>query len=222
MDSKILSHTVPGLYETLRRSATTIGLNLSLEAHAYLNQEYDEFFIREFVREKHDQYYGADNYIRELGTISHQELENRMSCALSLCYFYTLPVEKLKRAVSFLTSHSVSGRTILERIILRSAKESLAARLGGFSLQSKGLQIAFVLFLLTAYTAAILHNFTASAIFFALSALVFVIRTALHGTLKKEFFRKTVRAVNPGAADDLELRRAIADMLGRFYPGFEW
>lgn len=210
-----------GVYETLRKAASAVGLELSLEAHAYLNQE-DNEFLQDFLREKTEAYNGEENYLRALGVPATKELEDRMTGALSFAYFYSLPDEKLKKSAEFLRCHSKAGRTVLEKTMLRAATETLAARVNGPAHHIKGLKISFAVFLLAAYTSAILHKITAAFIFFFLSAFTFILRASLRKSAKKEFFQRTARSGNSEPSENPELRKAAADMLGRFYPGFDW
>lgn len=222
MDSKLLSHTAPGIYGSLHRAAGAVGLDLTLEAHAYLNQEDDEFVRRNFILEKSETYGDLEAFMRAMGVRSIGELEGRMIGALSVSYFYSLPIDKLKRAASFLNCHSSAGRTVLERMIVRSARESLSARLGGFTIPLKSLSAALVLFILAAYVTALIQQYTASGIFFGLSAFTLLGRVIMEKMIKKAYYVRTAGTVNVAAAENVELQKSISLTLGRFYPGFDW
>ena len=222
MDHTLVCETASGVYEVLRRSASVAGLELTLEAHAYLNQEDDDEILIVFLEEKIQHYGNKNLYFAALGEASFDDLEQRIVNAFIACYFRTLPTDKLKKAVRYLRLRNKFGRTIIEKIITRAAVETLQARPDYLTLPGRCLIVSFIFSFFSAYYFYVKQKWQPMLLFLGMAIASVLIRFLLN------FFerRRTPTQVADGKripfTETHKLQQAIADMLGRFYPGFDW
>jgi hypothetical protein len=222
MDFTLVRDTTSGMYDVLRRAAQAVGLELTMEAHAYLNQDDDEDQILDFYSDKIAEYGSEKLYYEALGAKNYDDLEEKMATALNAIYFRRLPLEKLRKSTSFLRERGRAGRTILETVITRAAYEALEARTGEFAVPTRGLNVAFMLFLFLAYYASTQKNAMAVFLFLTVAVFTVALRVALYLVERREYQKTLSGSARLTGAESARLRQAVAGMLGRFYPGFEW
>lgn len=222
MDFTLVRDTTSGMYDALRRAAQAVGLDLTLEAHAYLNQDDDEDMILDFYSDKLVEYGSEKFYYDALGARNYDDLEQKIANALNVIYFRRLPLDKLRKATAFLRERGKSGRTILETVITRAAYEALEARTGEFAVPTRGLNVAFMIFLFLAYYASIQKNAMAVFLFITVATFTIGLRVALYFVERREYVKALSGTARLGGAEMSQMRQAVSGMLGRFYPGFEW
>ena len=222
MDFTLVRDTTSGMYSLLRRAAQAVGLDLTLEAHAYLNQDDDEDQILDFYSDKIAEYGSEKEYYEALGAPNYDVLEEKMANALNAIYFRRMPLDKLRKATSFLRERGKPGCTIFETVITRAAYEALEARTGEFAVPTRGLNIAFMLFLFLSYYASLQKNTMAVFLFLTVAVFTVGLRAALYYVERREYQRTLSKSSRLNSAEMSRLRHAVADLLGRFFPGFDW
>jgi hypothetical protein len=222
MDFTLVRDTTSGMYGVLRRAALAVGLDLSLEAHAYLNQDDDEDMILDFYSDKLVEYGSEKIYYEALGAKNYDDLEEKMANALNAIYFRRLPLDKLRKATMFLRERGKSGCTILETVITRAAYDALDARTGEFAVPTRGLNMAFMIFLFLAYYASVQKNAMAVFLFVTVAMFTIGLRVALYLVERREYVKALSGNERLGNAEMSKMRQAVSEMLGRFFPGFEW